>query len=302
MRIDAIARWSRSGVVDPREKFPIEHSFSDRVRSFGGQFFTPIEIPHSHDTRYNTQVSYLVDSYDFLPARVDLAFDFAWKAFEALVKRGAEGVNPSSYTNTTDSLWSLAKDSASVISTCRVLAMNIPSQSCEHLYKRLIQEKSPLAHERRARKRLEKRTQEHDELGPLISSIYAKYAKSTQGPRFDRRGAMLLRRALNGEYLEIDDKGIQLSPSSQAHLILSGLLYTVRNERYHGESFSPFISSAATLKTYTHCHFIFICAYALTHTIWAESSSLGISNVEVRNNLIRNIDEARSLYGRHWNK
>lgn len=44
-------------------------------------------------------------------------------------------------------------------------------------------------------------------------------------------------------------------------LLINGLLYTYRNERFHGDAFSPFKSSKTQLKTFAHAYFCLISTY-----------------------------------------
>lgn len=124
---------------------------------------------------------------------------------------------------------------------------------------------------------------------------------------------MSLRGALKGETLSIEedkDLGIEANPvfrldeSSQAQILGLLVLYTLRNERIHGSSFSPFLSSDASLSTYTHPYFAFLATYYLLVGLWLERRPevLIISKAEILASFNANLQEALCVFGRHWEK
>lgn len=64
-----------------------------------------------------------------------------------------------------------------------------------------------------------------------------------------------------GNRVDINGKNFQLSTLQTLKLLINGLLYTYRNERFHGDAFSPFKSSKTQIKTYAHSYFCLIATY-----------------------------------------
>ena len=116
---------------------------------------------------------------------------------------------------------------------------------------------------------------------------------------------MLLRLAMQGDTLTLGDVGeFRLETTSRARILISLFLYTTRNERFHGSSFSPFFSSAASLRTYTHPYFAFLASYYLLLSLWLEKRPLvmGVDLDGLIESLDDNLKMAFEIFGRHWNK
>ncbi|WP_433857359.1 hypothetical protein [Streptomyces kronopolitis] len=300
-RIDIIAAWSRTGILEERQRLLIEDQFAERVARAGSRFFVPLPLTHSDDLWYNTQVSFLLEALDALPRRPDIAFDSVWKVLEKSA-HAWWSAPPKKGPNITDALGRLSADPRLSNPVTEALLGEIPSQTCGYLFKRLIT-REPAESSGRALTRLSMGYGPGDALPGMITDFLALVEKKYAAADGDtaRRGAALLRRALAGETLDIAGTQVNLSLPARLRILLCGLLYTARNERYHGESFSPFYSSAASIKTYTHPHYLFLAAYALVHLLWAHSGHPYAPTLNaVEENTVTNLHEARTLYARHW--
>jgi hypothetical protein len=294
-RIAAIARWSRVGVQEARQPFPIERAFQERAARFDRPLFQPLELPDRDDVDYHRQVSYLVDAFDSLPGRADIAFDSAWKAFESAAKVAVGG-------NITDRLTKLAVDDLLPGEIVEALLCGMPAQSCEYLFKRLVLDflALPTAAERERHQPNRRLRELRDpDVEALVGDLQRRYRT---GFANHRKGAMLLRLAVGGQDLRLDGVRVQLSLRSRSAVLLSGLLYTARNDRFHGESFSPFVSSAATIRTYTHPYFLFLASHSLLCALWAGAppAGIGLDRALVGANVAANLEFAQGLFGRHW--
>jgi hypothetical protein len=177
------------------------------------------------------------------------------------------------------------------------LLTSAPTQSCEYLYKRTIGTR-----DQKVLSRLISSSPETPAgLDSFINLTQTKYGQPNNYGEA-RRGAMFLRRALKGDLLNLEGVNIQLSQRARLHISMSGIVYSARNDRVHGDSFSPFISSKATLRTYTHPNYMFLCAYYFLLLTWAHSNSpsFPLDPSSIHDNLAANLAEARTLFGRHW--
>lgn len=291
-RLRALARWSEVGVLEPRARLPIEARFAARVDQRSGVFFRPVLLCDSDSVEFHRQLSYLIDAFDALPERVDIAFDSTWKAFEVA---SAAAVS----ANITDRLKLLSR-SIDVAVTDRLCA-SIPVQSCEYLFKKIVADIDEPESRSRFRKRI-------DGLGDSAINQLVGHLRATYGEgslESGRKGALLLRRALRGEILRLgSDIDFQLSGLSRSRFLMSVFLYTARNDRIHGESFSPFVSSVASLRTYTHPYFAFLASYYLLLCVWRETMPdvLPGGHVGIASSLDENIKLAMELFGRHWER
>lgn len=294
-RMAAIARWAAVGTQEKRRPLPIEADFLNRVEKASCPLFIPLEVGDCETVQFHQQVSYLVDAFDGLPARVDVAFDSTWKAFESASEDIASG-------NITDRLSKIAKNSLIDGFVLDELSRHIPAQSCEFLFKRIVSDSKGLVGEKLRQHQPNKRLLNFDDDGLGLLVNYLKDQYSTDDSAVRRRGAMLLRKAIRGEDLVLGERQLTLSLSARSAMLLHGLLYTSRNERVHGESFSPFVSSDASIKTYTHPYFAFLSSYSLLLCVWTVAhGSDSIDDVaRVRANLERNLDAARAVFAHHW--
>ena len=289
-RFVIMSQWASKGADGDRQLLPIEVSFQERVNSLDGPLFIPVEVKDNGAERFNREVSYLIDAFDAFPRRVDQSFDSTWKAFESTL----DGVD--------DSTWHI-KPRLKKVSDQRYIAKefvdclcaNVPVQTCEYLFKRLVIEKNDNGAYRRVT--------ENKDIAKLLNYMEDKYNVASNTDR--RNGAILFRKVLQREknLIVASDTSFQLEECSLSLLLLSGVLYTNRNDRIHGNSFSPFVSSVASLRTYAHSYFAFVSTYYILLNMWLQQHSDVINGGEefIRKSLNRNITVAKQMFGRHWN-
>ncbi|MCZ9300750.1 hypothetical protein [Corynebacterium marquesiae] len=291
-RLRAMARWAQVGVLERRSQLPVEQAFADRVKQKADVFFKPIAVNDVDSIAFHRELSYLIDAFDSLPWRVDIAFDSTWKAFELETSETYGG-------NATDRLKETAGDVESKV--IERLCSKIPVQSCEYLFKRLVSDSLDGSIGHGLNQRILHSTD--DKIRMLLNHLREAYGGGSA--EFRRKGAMLLRLAMQGDMLTLGDvTEFRLDTTSRARILISLFLYTTRNERFHGESFSPFVSSAARLRTYTHPYFAFLSSYYLLLSLWMEKRPLAM-DVDL-DGLIESLDDnfkmAFEVFGRHWDK
>lgn len=291
-RLRAMARWADVGVLERRSQLPIERAFAERVGQKSDTFFKPVAVNDLDSVTFHRELSYLVDAFDSLPWRVDIAFDSTWKAFELETKEVYGG-------NATDRL----KRTAGVVESSIVeqLCDSIPVQSCEYLFKRLVSDVVDESVEHGLKNRILHSTDQPIRM--LLDHLQLTYGSGSAESR--RKGALLLRRALRGETLKLGEvAGFRLETISRARILISLFLYTTRNERFHGASFSPFVSSAASLRTYTHPFFAFLASYYLLLSVWLDTrpQALSMNRDGLLRSLVDNLDTAVEIFGTHWEK
>lgn len=296
-RLEAIAQWAKVGVLKPRKLFPIEEIFMNRVKAKTDIFFKPIQIGELNSVEFHRQLSYLIDAFDSLPRRVDMAFDSTWKAFELETKEFAP------QQNITDRLKTVAE--AVDKDVVDLICLNFPVQSCEYLYKRLISDVVDKNVNHHLKNRIDN-SKDNQQIRQLLEHLELLYNKDSSATR--RNGALLIRRALEGEQLKLTNGSsvtfVTLDSDSKAQILISLFLYTARNERFHGSTFSPFISSAASLRTYTHPFFAFLATYYLLISLWKikHPQVLILNQGSVTTSLQENIKIARKILGSNWNR
>jgi hypothetical protein len=301
LRLNAIKKWGRNGVLVERQPTPLEKEFLERVKENGSTFFHPIVLGQTSDFEFHRDVSYLIDAFDQLPARPDVAFDSIFKALESTIKR----THPANDLSL--SLRYAAERSTTLQAVVRILLSDIPMQSCDFLYKRLNHNLTDWRNQPKAKKEKNQvlvrlREAKNDSIDSFVDALEARSNDKDTGDR--RKQAAFIRKALSGQEITGSlHTNFILDEEAKAHAVLSGLLYTARNDRFHGESFSPFVSSTATLKTYVHPQFLILAAYSSMMALWQEEpirkSLLIDEDTEV--NLQKNLDLAKGIFGNNWN-
>lgn len=279
-------------MLERRSQLPIEKAFADRVAERSTTFFKPVNTNDVDSVTFHRELSYLIDAFDSLPWRVDIAFDSTWKAFELETKEVSNG-------NATDRLKATAAilDSEIVERLCE----SFPVQSCEYLFARTVTDVVDETADNGLTNRMLYSTD--STIRQLLDHLKGAYGDGEFDSR--RKGALLLRRALRGDTLTLGGVGdFRLDTTSRARILISLFLYTTRNERFHGASFSPFLSSAASLRTYTHPFFAFLASYYLLLAVWLEKrpEALGVDQVGLLRSLEENLKTSNDVFGGHWEK
>lgn len=323
LRVDRVNNWV------PRLKenqydylFPIEREFLIRIKDTltakNKEFFTPLIYTYDMDKYYHIYISYLIESLDVLPLKVDLSFDFSWKGLELYMGQAYLKHKGQSTSNVTDLIkyankhyWkSLLNKNSTLKNQFKNLIKLIPSQSYEYLGKRALENYSPLNPKANALYTRIALTNGNKELviDNLLQHLYYKYGNPSTA-EITRKVGRIFYKLLFGDTInlpDINDSNREisffLSFDQKMDLVINGLLYTFRNERFHGNTFSPFKSSQASLKTYSHAHYMFLWTYFLVNLtkLYLRNTSINIKEIIDNNNL--NISAFKDLYGIHLKK
>jgi hypothetical protein len=294
-RLAAIANWALTGLGEPRAPFPIEQHFMSRLSRVDGPVFRALPMIDAGDTGYHLEVSFLVDAFDQFPRRIDLAFDSAWKAFESGLQ-DLMGPERSNMTVDLDGYASLlSREEAEAIDA---VTFALPQQATEFFLRRWVGPEPD--YNVRVRNRIQNACSRTEAPLTLRQAIIEKYSLGDLAQQ--RKAGRLLGRAMRGEPVDVLGRGIALSVSDRALLVLSGICYTLRNDRFHGGVPSPFTSSAATLKTFTLPYFAFATTYYLYMSTALRRGLLDseITSAALRDNLVQNLAAAEIAMGRHW--
>jgi hypothetical protein len=288
-RFCIVNHWAEKGVSGKRSLLPIEKSFQERISKVAEPLFVPLPLRDNGCPKFNREMSYLIDAFDDFPRRVDQSFDSLWKALESTL---------STVDNSSQITQRLKKVADTGYIDARIIdriCKEFPLQSCEYLYKRIASSQ----HDNRALRRVK----DLNEVNKLIEYTKCKY--NTEDDKDRRDAAILFRKLLSREErIQVaDDVGFRFSDKVLARILISGFLYTARNDRFHGNSFSPFVSSYATIRTYTHPYFAFLATYYLLIGMWQRQHPevISLDDETLFSSFNRNARVARQLFGRHWN-
>ena len=259
-----------------------ERQFQDLVTSVNGPLFIPIPLSTSLDKKGHISLSYIIDALDSLHNRPDHAFDWAWKAFEHLTKKGAPpalSITEALRSYATPILCNVLNSDPNAATAFNGLVGKVPLQTARFLLKKIVAE-GPYTPPQTA---FSKRMLYANGNGPIqsaaLQALLDKLSKYDYSVPNDRRnGASLIRKAMKGQLLSYPLGQFSLSQKDVVFFLLSGLGYGFRNDRTHANAISPFLSSKARIKTYAHCWFSFLVMYYLLSMLWSNEGYIAAPN------------------------
>ncbi len=272
----------------------------ERLRTKPSRLFFPYPFPYTDNDDYHYHLAFLVEAVELLPLKIDLSFDAVWRAFESFYKNHV--IIPKDFKLNQEAPGLAAKIDAQTEHNTLLdeLLRNIPVQSCEYLGERILgQWQLPNTDYQLIWNRLNNPPNKHPKVNDLLGRIAAKYRAPRSSIGDKRKAAMLLRLALQGAEVDVEGTKVQLPRSERISFLINALLYTFRNDRFHGNMQPPFKSSVGTLQTYAHAqycfiwgHFLFLFSSTLSTPPFAEHQSLA-------NNTRQNLAAFCDFYGSH---
>lgn len=209
--------------------------------------------------------SSFLDVYDSLPYHPDLAFDAAWRSLEYSIRVYADrawGYKEDKPLHdifqkiSSEVVESLINKEDDLKDAFEYLVSNTSISAARYTTVRLFYAKqlSVAPQNKFVRERVEKVLSKN-----MLEAIKKVY--------MDERGDMDTRnvidvarrliRLLNGQGIQIGDTSYKPIPlCDRIELLISGILYTSRCERFHGDIYSPLKSTKTTLLTYYEYYFL----------------------------------------------
>ncbi len=265
-RIDAHNNWPA------KTNFRAETAFQGKLTSRQDEIpFTPILISQNGDDGYQRCVGHLIDGLDALPNRPDYFFDHCFKVLDLAQAKvapscGIRGVMEKLPTEL------LTLDTHTWTQVTGELGKAIPRVTVDFLAKRLLH-----AFVGKGKQHKELRERAEACMGHAFYTAFCtKFVTATNGQplaNFSRNIPMagsLLRLYLSGKPGTRKKKAsapildVRLNPASapkRMQVLLSLLIFTIRNERTHGAVISPFRTSKAKLERYESYYFLMLVAY-----------------------------------------
>jgi hypothetical protein len=248
---------------------------------------------------FKKNISHLIDAFESLPYRPDFAFDTFWRIVDSYTT--VRKINLSwNAGNITDSellvdniVLPVLQKSNTLKKAFDELCNMIPTQAVEFVHKRSfgISAGTIDIHQDDVNKRVRRA------LGiDLYNEIKNKYSKL--GLQSQRDFSKLIHILFNSEAaIKINsDAEFILSEKNKFMFIKDGLLYSYRNERFHGNIFSPFRSSKVTLNTFSHPYYCCLFSYAIILFMMHEEFPLEIKLESIESNLNENINRFKQVF------
>lgn len=260
-----------------KKRIDYNNNYPDKIITFPGQLefnnllmgkgissiFKPITLPLIEDFEFQRLLSFKIDIYEQLPQRPDIAFDLCWRTFEAYCTFFAKRLG---WTTTKtykildkvceDILQNQYPNNNNLLVAVNNLFDSIPLQATEFLVRRLFEDATGAI--KSQQDKIIERVK--GTIGiDLFNELETKYGNLS--PDKQRRAGMLFQKLIAKEEIELNGKSFRLELLQVIKLLINGILYTYRNERFHGDSFSPFKSSRTQIKTYAHSFYCLFATY-----------------------------------------
>ena len=282
-RIEYINNWPN---VD---KFDIEARYEEKYKSVNnGIPFIPYHMTSNTDEFYNKAISFLIDALESLGSKPNHSFEFIFTAFDIYSQ------SVSSIDRITDRNWSLVPVWNSLIQSDSDLNIafgklmeNIPHKSLQYIFSRILD--SRIANRSAKNSNGTVNVNRSNLLNQIKNKYSTNYADYSTGIR---PGSRLLYHVLNKHSIVIDGITYSISLEDQLHIIISGFLYSLRNDTAHGSSISTTKSSYSNMTTMANSYFAFLMTYYFlllliidnTSTNKPQASSDLAQNIEVNVN------------------
>ncbi|MDO6598438.1 hypothetical protein Q4512_16080 [Oceanihabitans sp. 2_MG-2023] len=299
-RIEYNNKWPNEVII-----FSAQKAFLELLNDKGIiNILRPIKLPLIENYEFQRLLSFKIDIYEQLPNRPDIGFDLAWRTFEAystyIAKKSNWSVSKTwKITNkiSEDFFINQYNNNSELNSAFKELTKAVPLQATEYLIKKLFEEESSAI--KSQQRQITDRVKDciGNELFDAIEKKYGDLNADTQ-----RRAGMLLQILLSGREIELKEKKYQLSQLQIIKLLINGILYTYRNERFHGDAFSPFKSSLTKIKTYAHSYYLLISTYFfISQLIYKDYPNL-IELSEIAKSLNENTVRYNLVFEKHIKK
>lgn len=292
----SITRVSNHNNWPAVELFPCERELLEQMAKHNIQqiFTTTTLVADNDDEFFNATVGHILDCLDCLPKRPDAAFDYLYKVIDQCITP-FKSKQPSAMCYLVDSFFNSHPNEWSTVTN--LLTENMPQQTADYIASRIldchINHNPP--HSERIKSRANRslgyaRYKEFHEKylieNPNIpGSFYELEYKNRRNAgrlmlNLFRKTTPLTKKGIIStapSILDLTVQGNLLSAEEKLKSLLELLLSTYRHERSHGEAFSPFRSSKASLKTYSHAYYALIVSYVIVLGVLQSQGKGGVT-------------------------
>lgn len=302
-RIEYLNKWPN---VEP---FEIEKKYYDLVEKMkedNGTIFIPFQLLKNTDTSYNKMISFMIESIDQIEKYPNFSYEFIFKAYDCFIDNFH-----AQYSQITDKSkklcdneWNdILTNNSILLQTFKKLISTIPVKACQYLYIRLTEKNGDnKAYQRVTTDISGGSTNASVKRKNTVDAIEQKYGVDHN--RYSdtiRKASLLYRYMLKNDSVLINVETYNISLNDRLHILVSGFLYTLRNDIMHGSSISITKSSKTTLGTYAIDYFGFLLIYYLLLFLVIKKFSSDYPS-DVYEKLAENIEKNICLYKRLFGK
>lgn len=264
--------------------------------------FSPIKLQYDEDASFQVYLSHYIDGLNTLPFRPDQTFDNNFKVIDdagrPLFQKGGttkvlEGLSHKLSINHNPD-WQEIID---------VLTENIPLMTCRYIAKNIFEAYKDNSFDGGKLKARIEGCLGKMEYEQLIKQFSTKQSTESGPTSLEhlKSASSFLRLYLKGKKtskskktypskLDLSKDKNVLSHAKRFDILISILLYTMRNERSHGASISPFITSKSTFERYESYYFAMLCSYIFSLGVLSLRGFAGLNSTSILDCCKKNIE------------
>lgn len=300
-RIDYLNNWPN---VVP---FEIEEQYCKKVeeiKELENTIFVPYPLKYEENADYNKAVSFMIEAVEELEKYPNHAFEFMFKSYDTFSKIIYSDNITDRNRRLCDNKWSLIITSNNKLNDAICLLLeSIPMKACQYIYSRMCNRHS------KAYNRVVKEIGgmiDNTNRKNIIESIENKYGYDFNNySESIRLASALYRIMLKNREIDVNNSKYSVSMCDKLHFIISGYIYTLRNDTMHGSTISITKSSKANMSTYANNYYAFMFLYYLVNILILDeySSDYNINKYdELADNIKQNIKLYKLIFGNHIGK
>ena len=299
-RVEYINNWPDSTPFDAELEYK---ELCDNFEKRNGRLpFTPMKMWELVDDNYNRVLSNIIESLEDLPYKPNHSFYYLFMAFDYYTKK---------VYNTTNTTVNIKKFAHSIMNdpsvNNQVIINNIlkelfgclPLSTCKYFLKKIN-------YDGQVRRRVV--TNENNDVNnpikaylELIDFIINNYNYTDDKDR--RNASRLCYLIFRNNTIKLGVKSMNIDNDLKLQFLISGIIYTSRNDFLHGSSMASTKSSYTSLTSYASNHYCFLALYTLLMLLLIEKS---LSDNTIKNNyytelyrvLQSNITDYKNLFGK----
>lgn len=296
-RIDYLNNWPNVEPFDIEKKY---YSLVKKIKKENGTIFVPFQLKKNDDTSYNKTISFMIEAVDQIEKYPNFSYEFIFKAYDCFMDLFYPSISQITDKNKKlcDNEWKSILDSNPMLMNAfEKLIATIPVKACQYLYIRLTNRTG----DNKAYQRVStdvsggssinstKRKNIVDDIENKYGIDYTRYSESI------RKASLLYRYILKNDSFSFDEKTYNIITEDKLHILVSGFLYTLRNDIMHGSSISITKSSKTTLGSFAIDYFAYLLLYYLLVMLIIYKFS-GDYPADVYDKLADNINRNVNLY------
>lgn len=283
--------------------FKAELAFKKRLEDKGlNVVFSPIKLQYDEDASFQVYLTHYIDGLNALPFRPDQTFDNNFKVIDDAgrtlfqksgTKNILEGLSHKLSINHNPD-WQKIVD---------ILTENIPLMTCRYITKNIFE-----AHKDNGFDGCKLKGRIEGCLGKiqykqLIEQFPAMPSSESSPTSLEhlKSASSFIKLYLKGKKtnrskktypsrLDLSKAQNVLSHAKRFDILISLLLYTMRNERAHGASISPFITSKSNFERYESYYFAMLCSYIFSLGVLSLRGFAGLNSSNILDCCIKNIE------------